>query len=137
MDAVKEKYGISRDESLALMEHHIPQDNLRCHCLATEVIMRALADRLGADPDEWGLAGLLHDLDYVETKDDMPRHGLVTVDHAGERINRLAIQQNVQFDDFAALVAGVLVVHRRIAATDALERVMGVDQDLDPSRASI
>ncbi len=78
MDAVKEKYGISRDEALALMEQSIPQDNLRCHCLATEVIMRALADRLGADPDEWGLAGLLHDLDYVDTKDDMPRHGLVT-----------------------------------------------------------
>lgn len=78
MDAVQEKFGISRDEALALMEHHIPQDNLRCHCLATEVIMRSLAGRLGADPDAWSLAGLLHDLDYVETKDDMQRHGLVT-----------------------------------------------------------
>ena len=78
MDAVKEKCGISREEALALMEQYIPQDNLRCHCLATEVIMRQLALKLGADADEWGIAGLLHDLDYAETKDDMQRHGLVT-----------------------------------------------------------
>ncbi len=78
MDAVKEKCGISREEALALMEQHIPQDNLRCHCLATEAIMRQLALRIGADADEWGIAGLLHDLDYVETKDEMQRHGLVT-----------------------------------------------------------
>lgn len=78
MDAVKEKCGISRDEALTLMEQYIPQDNLRCHCLATEAIMRALALKLEADADVWGIAGLLHDLDYVETKDDMQRHGLVT-----------------------------------------------------------
>ncbi len=78
MDAVKEKCGISHEEALALMEQHIPQDNLRCHCLATEAIMRQLALNLGADADEWGIAGLLHDLDYVETKDNMQRHGLVT-----------------------------------------------------------
>ncbi|MCX5901480.1 MAG: HDIG domain-containing protein, partial [Proteobacteria bacterium] len=78
MDSVQEKCGISREEALALMEQHIPQDNLRCHCLATEAIMRQLALKLGADADEWGIAGLLHDLDYVETKDDMQRHGLIT-----------------------------------------------------------
>ncbi len=37
-----------------------------------------LALKLGSDADEWGIAGLLHDLDYVETKDDMQRHGLAT-----------------------------------------------------------
>jgi putative nucleotidyltransferase with HDIG domain len=74
----KEKYGISREEALALMEQHIQQDNLRCHCLATEAIMRHLARGFGDDEDLWGLAGLLHDLDYAQTRDDMQRHGLVT-----------------------------------------------------------
>lgn len=78
MDTVKEKCGIGRDEAMALMEQYIAQDNLRCHCLATEAIMRCLAGRLGADADLWGMAGLLHDLDYADTKDDMQRHGLVT-----------------------------------------------------------
>ena len=48
------------------------------HCLATESIMRRLAPRFGADPESWGIAGLLHDLDYQETKDNPERHGLVT-----------------------------------------------------------
>ena len=61
-----------------LLKEHITADNLRKHCLATEAIMRALAPRFDADPDLWGTAGLLHDLDYDETKDDMARHGEVT-----------------------------------------------------------
>jgi len=40
--------------------------------------MRTLAQKLGHDEDMWGIAGLLHDLDYEDTKDDMKRHGLVT-----------------------------------------------------------
>jgi putative nucleotidyltransferase with HDIG domain len=61
-----------------LLRDHITADNLRKHCLATEAVMRALAPRFDADADLWGMAGLLHDLDYDETKDDMGRHGEVT-----------------------------------------------------------
>ena len=42
--------------------------------------MRALARRLGQDEDKWGLAGLLHDLDYDLTKDDPASHGLKTAE---------------------------------------------------------
>lgn len=31
--------------------------------------MRALARKFGEDEEQWGLAGLLHDIDYDETKD--------------------------------------------------------------------
>ena len=74
---------ISRDEALALVVERIPQRNLVNHCIATEIIMRALAERLGESPgdvDRWGLTGLLHDLDYAETADDPARHGLVTAE---------------------------------------------------------
>lgn len=74
------KVGINRDEALELLQQHIRQDNLLNHCLATEAIMRSLARKLGEDEDMWGIAGLLHDLDYHETKDQMDRHGLVTAD---------------------------------------------------------
>ncbi|RLA88755.1 MAG: hydrolase [Deltaproteobacteria bacterium] len=70
--------GISRDEAYHLLNEMVTQDNLKKHCLATEVIMRDLASKLGYDPDLWGIAGLLHDLDFEETKDDPQRHGLVT-----------------------------------------------------------
>lgn len=72
---------ITRDEAYALVTERIPQRNLVSHCVATEIIMRALALRLGldeADADRWALAGLLHDLDYAETADDFERHGVVS-----------------------------------------------------------
>lgn len=74
---------MERAEALALVESRIPQRNLVNHCIAAEVIMEALASRLGlAGPDvaRWALAGLLHDLDYAETADDPGRHGLVTAE---------------------------------------------------------
>jgi len=70
--------GISYARALELMRQNLPQGNMQKHSLATEVVMRALARKLGRDETVWGIAGLLHDLDYNETKEDMPRHGLVT-----------------------------------------------------------
>jgi putative nucleotidyltransferase with HDIG domain len=45
--------------------------------LATEACLRGLARRLGEDEEKWGLAGLLHDVDYDQTKDDTSKHGQV------------------------------------------------------------
>lgn len=70
--------GISRAEAVALMEQHLETDSMRKHCLASEAIMTALAPRFGVDPELWGLVGLLHDIDYNETREEMNRHGLVT-----------------------------------------------------------
>jgi putative nucleotidyltransferase with HDIG domain len=75
---VKAKCGTSRQEAFDLIKQYLPLDNLQKHCMATEAIMRVLAKKLGHDEDVWGIAGLLHDLDYVETKDRMDQHGLVT-----------------------------------------------------------
>lgn len=69
---------MDREQAVILMESHLEADNLRKHSLASEAVMRALARRLGHDEEAWGLAGLLHDLDYVQTQDDPARHGLVT-----------------------------------------------------------
>jgi hypothetical protein len=71
---------MTRDEALAVVKERIKNKNLVKHCLAVEVGMRALAPRFGGDPDKWALAGLLHDLDYEETKDAPERHALVTVE---------------------------------------------------------
>ena len=78
-------WGISRDEAFALMEQYLDTDNMRKHCLASETIMRSLAPKFDADPEMWGLVGLLHDLDYNETRDTMDRHCLVTEEILTER----------------------------------------------------
>jgi putative nucleotidyltransferase with HDIG domain len=72
---------MNRAEAFALVSQRIPQTNLVNHSVAVEVIMEALATRLGLDENEvsrWAMAGLLHDLDYAETGEDPGRHGLVT-----------------------------------------------------------
>jgi len=68
--------GVAPEALRRLFEEKVTQENLKKHCLATEAIMRRLARRLGQDEELWGWTGLLHDLDYEETKDDPGRHGL-------------------------------------------------------------
>lgn len=70
--------GITRNEALQLMKEYLKADNLQKHSLATEIIMRKIAQRRGDNEELWGIAGLLHDLDFEETKDDMPNHTLKT-----------------------------------------------------------
>ncbi|MCS7216923.1 MAG: HD domain-containing protein [Candidatus Bipolaricaulota bacterium] len=71
---------MTRAEALKLVEERVRTRNLVKHLRAVEAGMRALAERLGGDPERWALAGLLHDLDYDETKDQPERHGRRTVE---------------------------------------------------------
>lgn len=71
---------MTRDEAMALVKEKVSNKNLIKHMLATEACMRELAERLGGEQDQWSMAGLLHDLDYDQTKDDFPRHGFETVE---------------------------------------------------------
>ena len=71
---------MERNEALKLMEEAIANTNLRKHVLAVEAVMRALAREFNQNEDQWGLAGLLHDLDYEETKSSPERHALVTTE---------------------------------------------------------
>lgn len=63
-----------------LVEERVRTKNLVKHMLAVEAGMRAMAERLGEAPERWALAGLLHDLDYEETKDRPDLHGKHTVE---------------------------------------------------------
>ncbi len=66
---------ISREEAIQLLEACIKSENMRKHCLASEAVLRAVARRLGRNEEEWGLAGLLHDIDVEITNADPFTHG--------------------------------------------------------------
>src|SRR3972149_2982636 len=55
---------IARPTALALLHEYTASDPLRKHMYAVEIAMRAMAVRYGADPEMWGVVGLLHDFDY-------------------------------------------------------------------------
>ncbi len=54
----------TRDEALALLKAYNSSPSLIDHALAVEAVMRHFARQHGANADEWGLIGLIHDLDY-------------------------------------------------------------------------
>jgi predicted hydrolase (HD superfamily) len=55
---------LTRPDALSLVHEYTASDALRKHMYAVEIAMRAMAERAGEDPDEWGLVGLVHDFDY-------------------------------------------------------------------------
>jgi putative nucleotidyltransferase with HDIG domain len=69
---------MEREKALSLVKEHLKVSNLINHCLSVEACMREFAVKFGEDPDKWGLAGLLHDLDYQYTVDAPDRHTLET-----------------------------------------------------------
>jgi len=69
---------MDRQQAYELARSKFSNKNLFKHVLAVEAVMRGLAEHFGEDQEKWGLAGLLHDLDYEETMKDPDRHTLVT-----------------------------------------------------------
>jgi putative nucleotidyltransferase with HDIG domain len=71
---------VTRKEALDSIRVNIENENTIKHMLATEAIMRALARRFGEDEEEWGLTGLLHDIDMELTEGDMNTHSRLGAD---------------------------------------------------------
>jgi len=67
---------MDRYQAINLVKEKIANPNLIKHCLAVAAVMRGLAQHFSADQDGWELAGLLHDIDYEQTKDDPLKHSL-------------------------------------------------------------
>jgi len=75
---------MTREEALDSVKANVENVNLVKHMLVTEAIMRALARRFGEDEEEWGLTGLLHDIDAELTENDMSTHSKLGADLARE-----------------------------------------------------
>ncbi len=75
---------MNREEAIDSIEANVENRNLIKHMLATEAIMQALARRLGEDEEEWGLTGLVHDIDVELTEGDMNTHSKLGADLVGE-----------------------------------------------------
>lgn len=62
----------TREDSVALLHEWVENDALRKHMYAVEAAVRHYARLRGADEDLWGLAGLLHDLDWEKHPEHHP-----------------------------------------------------------------
>lgn len=70
---------MNREKAQELLDRYIQNERMKNHCYASEAVLRALAEKLGRDKDQWGLAGLLHDIDVEITDADPKRHALEAI----------------------------------------------------------
>ena len=82
---------MNREQALKLVEEKIKNKNLVKHCLAAEACMKALAVHFEKDLEKWGLAGLLHDIDYEETKDNPNQHSIL----GAEMLEKLGVDKEI------------------------------------------
>lgn len=82
---------MNRETAVQLLKTHIKNDRTLAHSLASEAILRALAPRFQADPEKWGMAGLLHDIDLELTQADLSRHGV----HGAEMLREAGVDPEI------------------------------------------
>lgn len=130
---------MTRVEAYNLVKPRFSNKNLFKHVLAVEAVMRGLAAHFQQDVEKWGLAGLLHDLDYEETVNTPERHTLITEEvlrdydvtpdivHAIKSHNNLAPHDSLMdkalyaADPITGLIVAATLMHpdRKLAAVDA------------------
>lgn len=71
---------MTRQEAYDLVVSMVSNKNLIKHMLACEACMRRLAKHFGENEEEWGLVGLVHDLDYDATCNNPEKHTLIAED---------------------------------------------------------
>jgi putative nucleotidyltransferase with HDIG domain len=77
---------LTREQAWELFCEWTESPSLRKHVQAVEAAMRAYAPRFGGDVEQWGLVGLLHDLDYERYPDletGHPRMALEELERQG------------------------------------------------------
>jgi putative nucleotidyltransferase with HDIG domain len=127
-----------RSDAVKLLEEWVENEGLRNHMRAVEAAVRSYARRFGADEETWGLAGLLHDLDWEKYPDQHPLKAVDTLRDLGypEEVLHAILAHRSEFTG----VEPVTQLDRTLVACDeltglvnatALVRPNGID-DLKP-----
>lgn len=84
---------MDRSKALDELNVRLTNKNLIKHSLAVEAIMHDLAVRLHEPAELWGMAGLLHDIDYERTLDKPEIHGII----GAEILDVLGFDQEITY----------------------------------------
>ncbi|MBI2631952.1 HDIG domain-containing protein [Candidatus Pacearchaeota archaeon] len=68
------KLPITRETALELLKKYNSDKADLNHYLESEAVMKGLAKRLGENEEYWGMLGLLHDIDWGITKNNVKEH---------------------------------------------------------------
>ncbi len=127
---------LNRKDAYDLLCAHNQEEFHRKHALTVEGVMRFFAERYGHDPDFWGMAGLLHDLDFEEYPD---RHCIQVQAMLREREVDEALIHAVASHGYG-LTVDIEPTHfmeKVLFATDELTGLIGACTRLRPSQSTL
>jgi len=91
---------MDREAAWKTVQEFVKAPGLQKHMLAVEAAMRWYAEKLGGNPEAWGLAGLLHDFDWEihPTLEQHPQDGAAILRERGldEGIIRTILSHNTE-----------------------------------------
>jgi predicted hydrolase (HD superfamily) len=111
---------ISRENAYKLLNQHIQNPNMFKHCVASEAVLRAIALKLGKDPEEWGIAGLLYDIDVEITNADPYKHGPYAAGMLDELLSPEAVDAIVMHNEVATGKERTTVFQHALAAGETI-----------------
>ena len=71
-----------REEAQSILNSYTKGDSLLRHARSVELVMEAYAKKLGEDPEEWAVTGMLHDADYEAHPEEHPN---IIVNHLRDK----------------------------------------------------
>ena len=123
---------LNRAEGLELVSSKVKNDRLVKHMLAVEAVMRGVASRLGEDVDRWGIAGLIHDLDYDETAKTPEQHGKV----GAEYLRQMNVDEDIvrAVESHVGLISRDTPMEKALYAADPLTGLVVAAALMHPSK---
>jgi putative nucleotidyltransferase with HDIG domain len=123
----------NREEAWAFLRAHNKEEMHLRHALAVEAAMRHFARAFGEDEELWGLAGLLHDLDFEERPEEHPMAGARWLEEAGwpESIVRSTLAHGWEYSG----VKPETLMEKTIYAVDELTGLVTAAALVRPSRS--
>jgi len=125
---------MTRDEALDFVRANVKNRNLIKHMLATEAIMRALARRFGEDEEEWGLTGLLHDVDIELIGDSLADHGRLGADLAAGQGASPQVCHAIMCHNWTNGIECVTLLDNALLCTDPLTGLITAGALIRPDR---
>ena len=75
---------MNKEEAQTILASMTEGDSLLRHARTVELVMEAYANKLGEDPVEWAVTGMLHDADYEQYPEEHPNRIVTLLREKGE-----------------------------------------------------
>jgi len=111
---------ISREFAVKLLNDNIQNANMIKHCLASEAVLRAVALKMNQNEEEWGIAGLLHDIDVEITHADPYKHGPYAAGMLDGLLTSKAVDAIVMHNEVATGKERTTVFQHALAAGETI-----------------